>query len=232
MPKKNNLTEAFKWAASSFGQKKFTTKEFVERYRAQCPEEWNGLIKAYGTGGKGSGHPYSANTRVSSKLGVLSRAGDLLQLPYVKAPTEWGNAIIRQWVVSKNGTLPAQISDVETGLPSWTDREYREGSPQLRTHLRQERDSRLPKDKKDQFRTIHGRLFCERCSLVPTETYGVEFGDSIIEVHHAKILVRDMVTSQNTDLVDLQCLCANCHRVVHAKLRFQERFIKNKQPSN
>jgi predicted HNH restriction endonuclease len=225
------LTEAFRLTASSFGQEGFTTKDFVDRYQAQSPDEWSALIGRYGPGGKGSGHHYSANSRVGSMLVVLFRAGDLHRFPYVSAPPDWGNPWIRRWAVSVRSALADELAvlgpanpDIDNkNLPPWVDREYREGTPQLRAHLVRERDSRLSGDKKVEFRATHGRLFCERCKLAPIEVYGEDFGEAAIEVHHATTLVSDMKPNHRPKLSDLQCLCANCHRVVHAELRAGKR---------
>ena len=222
------ITENFRQAAASFGQEGFTTKDFIDRYRSRNLIEWEVLVERYGPGGKGSGHPYSANSRVGSMLGVLFRSGDLHRFPYVTAPPEWGNPVIRRWAVSLKGSLadvltvlgPADTTTKsDEKLPSWSDMEYREGTLRLRTHLRRERDSKLPTDKKKAFRSEHGKLFCERCKISPIDIYGEAVGESAIEVHHAGVMVKDMKLDHKLKLSDLQCLCANCHRVVHAELR-------------
>lgn len=223
------ITDAFRATAASFGRTGFTTKDFAERYRTLHPSEWQALVSRYGVGGKGSGHPYSANNRLGSMLRMLFRAGDLHMFKYGQAPTDWGSPVIRRWSVSLRGTLaddsmkldPADVeNDAITSVPAWADREYREGTPQLRTHLRRERDSALPHDKKAAFRAEHGKLSCERCGVVPSEMYGEPFGDAAIEVHHT-VMVRDFPPGYSPKLSDLQCLCASCHRVIHAELRDQ-----------
>lgn len=98
------------------------------------------------------------------------------------------------------------------------DRVWAEGNVKLTKHLRKERASGLAKAKKAQFRGEHGYLFCERCQLDPIEIYG-EAGEACIEVHHHTVQVFEMSESHRTELKDLQCLCANCHRVVHRLLK-------------
>ncbi|HFF2080229.1 TPA: hypothetical protein ACGBGA_002830 [Pseudomonas aeruginosa] len=98
------------------------------------------------------------------------------------------------------------------------DQLWTEGNPKLATHLRRERATGLANAKKAKFREEHGELFCERCKLKPTEVYG-ELGDACIEVHHNATQVADMAAGHQTSLEDLQCLCANCHRVVHRLLK-------------
>jgi 5-methylcytosine-specific restriction protein A len=111
------------------------------------------------------------------------------------------------------GEEPNEPEQVPEDL-SWT-----EGSRRLVAHLRSERARGLPQAKKAAFRAEHGRLFCERCGLDPEEAYGMDHGAACIEVHHARMHVADMASSHASRLEDLQCLCANCHRVVHSELR-------------
>lgn len=99
------------------------------------------------------------------------------------------------------------------------DREWTEGKPKLVAHLARERGHGLAPAKKDQFMSQHGRLFCERCKIDPVETYGPDVGTACIEVHHAAVHVSDMGQGHRTKLEDLQCLCANCHRVVHREIK-------------
>lgn len=99
-----------------------------------------------------------------------------------------------------------------------TDREWHEGGVKLRSHLKRERAPSLAKAKKAQYRRAHGRLSCERCGLDPVAHYGVEEAEACIEVHHFSTRVSDMAEGHRTTLDDLQCLCANCHRLVHKML--------------
>lgn len=102
--------------------------------------------------------------------------------------------------------------------PSPEDLEWTEGGKVLVTHLRSERAPGLAQAKKADFKFHHGRLFCEKCGMDPLTAYG-EHGESCIEVHHSKIQVKDMLKKHVTVLEDLQCLCANCHRVEHRRLK-------------
>ncbi|PYD88289.1 hypothetical protein DNF23_33870 [Pseudomonas syringae pv. pisi] len=104
-----------------------------------------------------------------------------------------------------------------TAEPEW--REWDEGRKVLRSHLAGERAPSLAKAKKAQFRRLHGGLRCEQCGLVPSQHYATELADSCIEVHHAKTQVSEMGQGHKTRLEDLQCLCANCHRLTHRKMR-------------
>ncbi|WP_460418756.1 HNH endonuclease [Pseudomonas sp. microsymbiont 2] len=109
-----------------------------------------------------------------------------------------------------NGPVPTTISEDQ----SWT-----EGQPRLIEHLYRERARGAAQAKKEQFRRLHQRLFCERCMMDPVKTYGEKHGEACIEVHHRQVQVSAMDPGHMTSLNDLQCLCANCHRVVHRELK-------------
>ncbi|MFJ2324985.1 hypothetical protein [Pseudomonas sp. NPDC087690] len=108
------------------------------------------------------------------------------------------------------------------------DREWAEGQVKLVYHLKRERSPGLSKAKKASFIKKHGRLFCEECGTDPVEAYG-DFGVACIEVHHEAIQVADMGEQHKTTLDQLRCLCANCHRVLHRKLKAQ---IVDRIPTN
>ncbi|WP_051000334.1 HNH endonuclease [Bradyrhizobium diazoefficiens] len=99
------------------------------------------------------------------------------------------------------------------------DRSWTEGKPRLIAHLRRERASGLAQAKKDWFVRTHGKLFCERCGMDPVAIYDGAHGAACIEVHHQAVQVEEMADGHRTRLEDLQCLCANCHRVVHRLLK-------------
>ena len=96
---------------------------------------------------------------------------------------------------------------------------WSEGKSVLVSHLRRERGGGLARAKKDAFVRENGNLFCERCKLDPVAQYGDQAAESCIEVHHSVIQVADMLEGHITRLEDLECLCANCHRLVHAILK-------------
>lgn len=102
--------------------------------------------------------------------------------------------------------LPDQILDDE--------RTWAEGSLKRKEHLSRDRASGLSRAKKEDFVKRYGRLICERCCFVPSEELG-PLGDACIEVHHNATAVAKMRRLTNTRLVDLQCLCANCHKIIH-----------------
>lgn len=105
------------------------------------------------------------------------------------------------------------------------DPEWSEGTPQLRLHLRRERAASLREAKKAEFRRRHAdRLFCERCGEDPVEKYKTKAAEACIEVHHARVQIAEMQGGHRTRLEDLECLCANCHRLEHSKMRKEDGF--------
>ena len=99
------------------------------------------------------------------------------------------------------------------------DREWTEGRPKLVRHLRKERAAGLSKAKKDHFIARNDGLRCERCGLDPVAQFGAAAGPACIEVHHRDTQVSKMDEGHRTRLEDLECLCATCHRIVHALLK-------------
>lgn len=112
-----------------------------------------------------------------------------------------------------------EAAEMLEALPE-KDQEWSEGTPRLRKHLARERASGLREAKKAEFRrTNGGKLFCEHCQEDPVEKYGTEHAEACIEVHHKSTQVAAMEAGHLTRLEDLECLCANCHRLEHRRLR-------------
>lgn len=118
--------------------------------------------------------------------------------------------------------VPAGGSPARPDIPiSNEDREWSEGRPILVAHLKRERAPGLARAKKRNVLRRLGRLACERCGLDPFEAFGSEAGLACLEVHHSRLEIAQMGGGARTTLADVQLLCANCHRLVHALMREQ-----------
>lgn len=118
-------------------------------------------------------------------------------------------------IVKKNSDVSRKAFDGEE--PGWA-----EGSESRRTHSRRERHPGVSKAKKAQLRALHGKLFCEECGMDPMAVFGGIEGEACIEVHHRATEVTNMQAGHVTRLADLECLCANCHRVRHRLMKARE----------
>ncbi len=118
--------------------------------------------------------------------------------------------VIRQAVASapEGDTIAADPEEPEIA-------EAEEGRVVTVMHLGHERSKKLILAKKQGVRAKLGRLACEACGFDFHDRYG-ERGDGFIECHHSKP-VHMLRPGEKTKLVDLRLLCANCHRMVHAK---------------
>ena len=110
---------------------------------------------------------------------------------------------------------------VDVMPPNPTD-EWIEGDRKRQIHLLYERSKTAVRAKKRAFKEEHGLLKCEMCELVPVKRYGDESGDACIEVHH-KIPLASLGMRRATKMEDLMCVCASCHRVLHQRMRLEER---------
>ncbi len=123
-------------------------------------------------------------------------------------------------ILNQNGYKIVQkgSAPIVPSLPP-EEQEWPEGDKKGRWHLHSERQSGLAAAKRQDFVATHGRLYCEHCGLDPLKTYDRKYADACIEVHHANVTVSDMKPGHKTKLSDLQCLCANCHRIEHRRMR-------------
>lgn len=93
--------------------------------------------------------------------------------------------------------------------------ETAEGKLLTRLHRFRERNPKLVSDKKKSVLRSNRALACEACGFDFGKIYG-ERGEGFIECHHTKPL-STMKPGEKTKLSDLRLLCANCHRMIHAK---------------
>lgn len=90
-----------------------------------------------------------------------------------------------------------------------------EGRILTRLHRVRERSRKLAEAKKKQAVSVNGTLRCEACGFAFEARYG-ERGRGFIEVHHVKPL-HTLANAEKTKLDDLALVCANCHRMIHAR---------------
>ncbi|EEM06206.1 HNH endonuclease [Bacillus pseudomycoides] len=96
------------------------------------------------------------------------------------------------------------------------DAGFPEGKKKLRLHIYRERNSKLIRTVKDEFKSKNnGKLFCEICKFDYKEKYG-ELGEDYIEGHHV-IPVSELEEGSKTKVEDIILVCANCHRMLHRK---------------
>jgi len=89
-----------------------------------------------------------------------------------------------------------------------------EGKLLTAIHTRRERNQKLIQRKKADALKKLGKLECEVCGFDFEQVYG-DRGVGFIECHHTQPLSECM--GQKTRLKDLALVCANCHRMIHAK---------------
>nr|WP_306789675.1 HNH endonuclease [Acetobacter sp. P5B1] len=122
-------------------------------------------------------------------------------------------AAIRSAIAS----LSRDVSGKLDGLPidELEGAEAVEGRLLTAVHSRRERSWEIVKNKKDDVLAKKGCLVCEACGFDFVKRYG-ERGVGFIECHHIKPLA-ELSGEIKTQLSDLALLCANCHRMIHAK---------------
>jgi predicted HNH restriction endonuclease len=93
--------------------------------------------------------------------------------------------------------------------------EAAEGRVITAIHRRYERNTRLVQGKKRRALSTLGRLACEACEFDFHERYG-DRGEGFIECHHTKP-IHTLKPGYKTKAGDLRLVCANCHRMIHAR---------------
>lgn len=95
------------------------------------------------------------------------------------------------------------------------DSGFPEGKAKLKQHICRERNPKVIKLAKDNFKKQHGKLYCEVCGFNFEETYG-KLGEDFIEGHHT-IPVSKIPEGYKTKPEDIVLLCSNCHKMIHRK---------------
>ncbi|WP_122467927.1 HNH endonuclease [Brevundimonas lutea] len=159
-------------------------------------------------------------TRLPPKAVFGRAATEVLGFPVGPRHFSAGRGTVCFQALNQAGFPVVDRSDKGSAETSDDERGWAEGAPRLVRHLQRERARGLSQAKKDAFRADHdGRLFCEDCGLEPSLHYEDDLADACIEAHHTRTAVADMQDDHVTRLEDLRCLCANCHRLEHARLR-------------
>jgi 5-methylcytosine-specific restriction protein A len=110
----------------------------------------------------------------------------------------------------------AEVLADDAGLFSPYLAEAMEGATLSARHLRRERSKVLVKCKKASVALANGgKLACEECGFDFGHRYGTH-GSGFIECHHTRPLFT-LVGPAKTTLEDLVLICANCHRMIHAR---------------
>lgn len=92
----------------------------------------------------------------------------------------------------------------------------KEGRVLYKLHKYRERNSKIVKQKKEQYLKAHDKLDCEVCGFDFQQVYG-ELGEGFIECHHRKPLAK-LDAETETTAEDLALVCSNCHRMLHRRL--------------
>lgn len=95
------------------------------------------------------------------------------------------------------------------------DNAFPEGKKILKLHIGRERNPQVIRDAKENFKNIHGKLYCEVCRFDFFAKYG-EIGQDFIEGHHT-IPICDMNEDAVTRVEDIALVCSNCHSMLHRK---------------
>ncbi|WP_117196495.1 helix-turn-helix domain-containing protein [Rhizobium terrae] len=96
--------------------------------------------------------------------------------------------------------------------------EAEEGRVLTSLHRSRERNRKLVEQRKAMALRDGKGIRCEGCGFEYAEKYG-EHGRGFIEVHHT-IPLHTLPQSMTTRLEDLALVCADCHRMIHAKAQW------------
>ncbi|ACA55867.1 Hnh endonuclease [Clostridium botulinum A3 str. Loch Maree] len=92
---------------------------------------------------------------------------------------------------------------------------FLEGRKKLRQHICIERNAKVIKMAKENFKKKYGVLKCEVCGFNFEKKYG-KLGEDFIEGHHIKP-VSELKEGEKTKVEDIVLLCSNCHKMIHRK---------------
>lgn len=114
--------------------------------------------------------------------------------------------------------IPSKVTEPIRGWdPDGDEEEFAEGKLLTRLHLARERNPKAVKRKKQQVLAHSGRLLCECCDFDFEAVYG-ELGRAFAECHH-RVPLATLTKRKATRMQDLAIVCANCHRMLHRRMR-------------
>lgn len=191
-----------------------TTKFIVEKYNFPKGQNFNGIICA-------------AVKRIYNKLGE-----DVVVLQAEKdKPSYWcilfhgwherggkNNFVwqLREELVAAIEALDlfndkVEISDINSENETLI---YKEGRLVEKYTWKYERSAKIRDEFLKYFKAKNGKLFCEVCGFDFEKVYGT-LGTGFIEVHHNKPISTYEEEHSVNIYRDLNCICANCHRMIH-----------------
>jgi len=106
--------------------------------------------------------------------------------------------------------------------PFEDDYEFSEGRVLTRLHKTRERNRGLRNKLIEKLKNTY-KCHCEICKTEPKEALGDQ-AMSMFECHH--IIPISEVYRAKTKISDLSLLCANCHRLLHALISKEKRWLK------
>jgi 5-methylcytosine-specific restriction protein A len=119
------------------------------------------------------------------------------------------------------------LKSAQYAEPVEDDYEFSEGRVLTRLHKIRERNRGLRNKLIEKLKNTN-KCHCEICKTEPKEALGAQ-AMSMFECHHI-IPVSEVYTTK-TKLSDLSLLCANCHRLIHALISKEKRWLKISEAS-
>jgi len=206
--------------------------ELYLRYRIRLPHKGSDVIAAFSNElQRLAGATTGRRTSFRNTNGVYMKLANFRAIdPYYtdqgkRGLSRGGRLEVEIWseFAEKRSELALVTTAIRANLPV-TDADFEEpsqlteaveGRLLTRMHVRRERDARLVTAKKAEVLKMAGSLACEACAFDFAKAYG-QHGEGFIEVHHLRPL-HTLLPNTTTRLEDLALLCANCHRMMHAK---------------
>lgn len=115
-----------------------------------------------------------------------------------------------RFVYQKYATINKSLQDEE-----FTDEQesFPEGKEIYRLHRSKERNSKLIKRAKAEYKKNNPKLECQVCKFSFADVYG-KIGCNYIEAHHL-FPISELTEETETKIEDLAFVCANCHKMIH-----------------